>query len=120
MVEVYCGDCRDLVPGLGLFDFIFADPPFNIGQSYVGYLDSREDFERFTFQWIRVCWEACDGVLALHGNDRLVELYLEAAGHFGMRRVGWVLWTYRFGICWVDGGCLVATILGMGVVRFGS
>ena len=36
MVEVYCGDCRDLVPGLGLFDFIFADPPFNIGQSYVG------------------------------------------------------------------------------------
>ena len=24
MVEVYCGDCRDLVPGLGLFDFIFV------------------------------------------------------------------------------------------------
>ena len=27
-ITLYCGDCRDILPGLGRFDFIFTDPPY--------------------------------------------------------------------------------------------
>ena len=69
LVEVICGDCREVVPNLGKFDFIFADPPFNIGQDYQGYDDSRPDFDEFTPAWIEAAWDACDGVLADSGRS---------------------------------------------------
>lgn len=111
--EILCGDCRQLVPTLGRFDFVFADPPFNIGHPYVGYVDRREDFDSFTAEWIEACWAACDGVMALHGPDDLAEAYLVHARRLGMRRVVWVNWHYRFGQCrdtnWIDARvhCLV-------------
>ena len=77
--EVLRGDCRKLVPTLGQFDFICCDPPFNIGQRYGGYDDQRDDYEEFTLQGIRTMWDACDGVLALHGPDDRAEAYLMAA-----------------------------------------
>jgi adenine-specific DNA-methyltransferase len=107
--SILCGDCRTIVPTLGQFEFVFADPPFNIGQPYSGYSDRRDDFESFTQQWIDVCWNACDGVLALHGPDDLAEAYLIAGRRFGMRRIAWVNWHYRFGQCnrsnWIDARC---------------
>lgn len=112
-VEILCGDCRQLVPQLGRFDFIFADPPFNIGHPYVGYVDRRDDFDTFTAEWIERCWTACEGVMALHGPDDLAEAYLAHARRLGMRRIAWVNWHYRFGQCrdtnWIDARahCLV-------------
>lgn len=106
---VYVGDCLRVVPKLGQFQFIFADPPFNIGHGYTGFKDKRPDFEDWCYQWVRVCWQACSGVLALHGPDALADLYLAAARKLGMRRVAWVNWHYRFGQCtrsnWVDARC---------------
>jgi len=94
---------------IGKFDFVFADPPFNIGHGYDGYDDNRNDYEEFTAEWIEVCWDACDGVLALHGPDDVAELYLIAARALGMRRIAWVNWHYRFGQCgrsnWIDARC---------------
>lgn len=108
-VEVINGDCRRIVPTLGKFDFVFADPPFNIGHPYVGYHDQREDFDQFTEEWVSAVWEACSGVLALHGPDNLAEAYLVAARRLGMPRVAWVNWHYRFGQCgrgnWIDARC---------------
>lgn len=108
-IEIIHGDCRDIVPTLGQFDFVFADPPFNIGHGYNGYHDRRDDFDDFTLDWISVCWQACDGVIALHGPDDLAELYLIAARRLGMRRIAWVNWHYRFGQCsrsnWIDARC---------------
>ena len=110
-MTVFCGDCVKLVRQLGRFDFVFADPPFNIGQRYSGYEDRRErsDYERFTFDWITACWAVCHGVLALHGPDDLVELYLHAARRLKMKRIAWVNWHYRFGQCgrtnWIDARC---------------
>jgi adenine-specific DNA-methyltransferase len=112
-VEILRGDCRRLVPTLGRFDFVFADPPFNIGHPYVGYVDRRDDFDSFTAEWIEACWAACDGVMALHGPDDLAEAYLSHARRLGMRRIAWVNWHYRFGQCrdtnWIDARahCLV-------------
>lgn len=30
-VQVFCGDCREIVPGLGRFDLLLCDPPYGIG-----------------------------------------------------------------------------------------
>lgn len=107
--EVIHGDCRELMPTLGKFDFVFADPPFNIGQEYNGYADRRDDFEEFTLDWIAKAWEACDGVMALHGPDELAELYVIAKRRLGMQRIAWIHWHYRFGQCgrsnWIDARC---------------
>jgi DNA modification methylase len=106
--EVLCGNSIKLVPTLGKFDFIFADPPFNIGQQYN---DSRADFSKFTRRWIEVCWDALRsrGVLALHGNDSLAAMYVRTAARLKMRRVAWVIWHYRFGQCgrsnWINAHC---------------
>jgi len=94
---------------MGRFDFVFADPPFNIGHHYKGYADDRADYAQWTQKWIEVCWDACDGVMALHGNDDLADAYLTAARLLGMRRIAWVNWHYRFGQCqrrtWIDARC---------------
>ena len=104
--KILLGDCREIVPTLGTFEFVFADPPFNIGHPYKGYNDNREDYESFTGEWIEACWNACSGVLALHGPDCLAEAYLIHARRLGMRRIAWVNWHYRFGQCnssnWID------------------
>jgi len=107
--DIRVGDCRELVPDMGQFEFVFADPPFNIGHGYNGYDDRRDDFDEFTAEWIEVCWNACDGVMALHGPDDLAEQYLMAARHLNMRRIAWLNWHYRFGQCgrgnWIDARC---------------
>jgi site-specific DNA-methyltransferase (adenine-specific)/modification methylase len=30
-VTIYCGDCREIVPRLGMFDLLLTDPPYGIG-----------------------------------------------------------------------------------------
>lgn len=110
------GDCRRIVPELGQFDFVFADPPFNIGQKYMGYKDSvgETEYLNFTIQWISQCCEAVrpGGVIAMHGPDQLVEEYLSdmrSLAYEGWERIAWVNWHYRFGQCgrsnWIDSRC---------------
>lgn len=112
--KVIAGDCRDVVPQLGRsFAFVFADPPFNIGRNYRDYNDrmSAKDYEDFTCAWMAVCWQACHGVMALHGPDNVAELYLRFARVLGFadKRIAWVNWHYRFGVChrhnWIDARC---------------
>lgn len=103
------GDCRDIVPEQGMFDLVFADPPFNIDHPYIDYKDKRQDYSLFTSQWVRTCWDACSGVMALHGPDALADSYLGIARSLGMRRIAWLNWHYRFGQCtwsnWIDARC---------------
>ena len=112
--RVLCGNCLDLIPTLGQFDFIFADPPFNLDHDYIGFKDMlpRGKYVEFTRNWIDVCIGALaqDGVLAMHGNDDLAMLYLHmTAGSNDLQRIAWVNWHYRFGQCgrgnWIDARC---------------
>lgn len=107
------GDAAVVVPTIPVqFDFIFADPPFNIGEDYIGFEDNRTPAEYgvWTADWIRACWAKCRGVMCLHGPDSLASMYLLAA-HVtpNMRRIAWVNWHYRFGQCnrnnWIDARC---------------
>ena len=108
-IKVLQGDCREVVPTLGRFKMVFGDPPFNVGMAYRGYNDKRDDYPEFTAEWIKVCWDACDGILALHGPDDLLPHFLKSAETLQMRRIAWVNWHYRFGQCgrgnWIDARC---------------
>lgn len=96
------------------YDFIFSDPPYNIGQEYKGFEDRIPPGEHsvFTLQWIAACIDHLypTGILCLHGTDAMVELYLRImAMHPEFKRVAWINWHYRFGQCtfnnWIDSRC---------------
>jgi site-specific DNA-methyltransferase (adenine-specific) len=116
-VRVYRGNCIDILPKLGMkFDFIFADPPFNIGQDYAGYDDNMEEtaYGNFMATWMIYCRDTLksNGVMALHGPDDLALKYgwvMEYANRSQFKRIAWVNWHYRFGQCgrgnWIDARC---------------
>lgn len=111
--KVLCGDCVELLPKHGPYDFIFVDSPFNIGQKYNGYEDNIDDWEfsRNLFNWVSTSYEnlTSTGILCLHGPDSLCEMYLDVAKQRGYKRIAWVNWHYRFGQCgrgnWIDARC---------------
>lgn len=111
--RIYHGDCVKILPKVGQFNFAFADPPFNIGQKYMEYEDTKEavEYNRWTTWWIRMLWMSLkpNGVMALHGPDDLVKLYLQVEDTLKLTRIGWVNWHYRFGQCgrgnWIDARC---------------
>ena len=111
MSEVIHGNCIEVLPTLGKFDFIFADPPFNIGKDYDNYSDTIEDYWDWCEQWIALCWDHLEpnGVLCLHGTDTLAEIFLCSARRLKMNRIAWINWHYRFGQCtrtnWIDARC---------------
>jgi DNA modification methylase len=41
-IEIYCGDCREVLPTLAPVDLVLTDPPYAIGASYESYVDSNE------------------------------------------------------------------------------
>jgi len=111
-VKAYHGDCIKLLSQHGPYDFIFADPPFNIDRDYDGFKDKIDDAKYYTWthQWMKECWYNLKGtgVLALHGNDNLAEIYL-GLPIIRKHRIAWVNWHYRFGQCnrnnWIDSRC---------------
>lgn len=114
--RVICGDSVAEVTKLApwKFDLVFADPPFNIGQDYVGHDDRMTPaaYGAFTAKWTAACAAAVapGGIMALHGPDGLVLPYLTAMAMTpGFHRLAWVHWTYNFGQCgrgnWIDASC---------------
>ena len=53
MSELYHGDCLQVIPHLGLFNMVFADPPDGIGYSYNEYDDKRKPDEYLS--WLNTC-----------------------------------------------------------------
>jgi len=104
--RVYVGDCRGVVPMLPeararKVDLIFADPPFNWNRAYDKWDDSmpREDYLRFTAEWL----DCCIGALADRGSmwvnipdDTAAEIVVHLKGR-GLQMVNWCIWHYRFG-----------------------
>jgi site-specific DNA-methyltransferase (adenine-specific) len=100
---VYNSDCVELMRGWkGAFrpDFIFADPPFNIGQNYDTHVDNMppSQFNAFTRNWVECCAMMLreGGVLAINVPDSMVGLILTTCP---LQRIDWVIWHFRFGQC---------------------
>jgi len=102
--RLYVGDCRDILanlPDKGRVDLIFADPPFNWDVPYDGWRDGmpRQQYEKFTFEWLDGCIEA----LAPHGalwvnipDDSAAEVVLHLKRR-GLTMINWCIWHFRFG-----------------------
>lgn len=112
--QIINADCLDQLPKFAPeeeFDFIFADPPFNIGQRYEGYRDALNnvDYKCWTLAWLDRCWNRCRGVMAIHGSCQVAELYEYWARSRGHQRVADLAWHYRFGQCsranWINAHC---------------
>lgn len=116
MIEVIHGDCIEYLKDLVVRpDFIFADPPFNIGHGYDGFDDSvdAEKYQSWTTDWIINCWEALSdgGAMVIHGSVKLRPIFwtsiieLGLAGNFENE----IVWHYRFGQCrrsdFIDNHC---------------
>lgn len=59
MIELYAGDCLDVVSGWGdaSVDLIFTDPPFNIGKNYgASSTDRKGDYVDWCRKWISECF----------------------------------------------------------------
>lgn len=103
------GDCRaaireNLDGWRHQVDFLFADPPFNIGHEYDEYQDIRDDdeFQDFMRQWLALaCYlPRTGGLFAVHVPDSLVGLVLDHFSHLpNWKRIDWIIWHYRFGQC---------------------
>jgi len=104
--RVYVGDNRDVLPTIpevraSSVDLVFADPPFNWNRAYDKWDDKlpREDYLKFTAQWLDVCVDA----LAPHGSiwvnipdDTAAEIVMHLKGR-GLEMINWCVWHYRFG-----------------------
>ena len=105
---VYHADCVKLMRSwAGAFrpDFIFADPPFNIGENYDSHDDRMSDaeFKDWTYQWFKCCRDTIKpgGVIAINVPDDMVFRILWCADVFSpaLKRIDWCIWHYRFGQC---------------------
>jgi site-specific DNA-methyltransferase (adenine-specific) len=102
--RVYVGDSRDLLAALperGKVDLVFADPPFNWDVPYAEWDDGmpREEYERFTFDWL----DGCIDVLSPHGSlwvnipdDTAAEVVVHLKRR-GLTMMNWCIWHFRFG-----------------------
>jgi len=42
-LTIYHGDCREVLPELGIYDLVLTDPPYGVGLEYDGYDDSERN-----------------------------------------------------------------------------
>lgn len=101
-VEIYVGDCRGVVPTIKQqYNMIFADPPFNWGRNYDLWDDSisRNDYLKFTNEWIDVCEQALlpGGAFWVNIPDDSAAEVVIALKSKGLIMRNWCIWHYRFG-----------------------
>jgi site-specific DNA-methyltransferase (adenine-specific) len=111
--EVLVGDCREVLAGhasvaRGEVDLVFADPPFNWNRAYDQWDDKmpREDYLKFTYDWLDLCIGALKPTGTLFVNipdDTCAEIVCYLKGQLGrkpvqvLHMVNWCVWHYRFG-----------------------
>jgi len=102
--DVYVGDCRRIMADMpsGIVDLVFADPPFNWNFQYNGWHDNlpREDYLRFTDEWI----DECVRLLSPRGSiwinipdDTAAEIVMLLKKKHRLEMINWCIWHYRFG-----------------------
>jgi site-specific DNA-methyltransferase (adenine-specific) len=102
--KIHQGDCIDLMQKIeaGTIDFVFADPPFNIGYEYDEYHDRQEDDEYVSWsaQWMAEVFRVLksDGTFWLAIGDEFAAELNVAAKEIGFKTRSWVVWYYTFGV----------------------
>lgn len=110
--RVWVGDCRRILSKLpealdGRVDLVFADPPFNWNRAYDKWDDAmpREDYLKFTREWLNLCRAALRPGGAMWVNipdDTAAEIVMhlktaDGEGQPALEMENWCIWHYRFG-----------------------
>lgn len=106
--QIFCGDCREILKAQeevwrGAFDFVFADPPFNIGHNYDVYDDSisSNEFYDFMREWLARIADILrpGGIVATHVPWQLLYYVLDAYNNpfHELQQIQHIIWHYRFG-----------------------
>ena len=105
-VDVWIGDCREQLRNLPAIreqrvDLVFADPPFNWNRAYDKWQDNmpREDYLKFTQEWLDVCIGGLRPGGAMWVNipdDTCAEIVMHLKQR-GLEMENWCIWHYRFG-----------------------
>lgn len=111
--RVFVGDCRDVLARLpeardGMFDVVFADPPFNWKRGYDEWDDDMPEhaYLAFTYDWLSLCVTALRPGGSLWVNipdDWAAEIVcflkgrLERTPPANLHMENWCVWHYRFG-----------------------
>lgn len=99
---LYHADCEGFMQSCEGFkaDLVFADPPFNIGETYDSHDDNMPsvEFYQFTNSWLSAAMKLVksNGILAINVPDSMVCFILTLCN---FQRIDWVIWHYRFGQC---------------------
>jgi DNA modification methylase len=102
--QILCGDCVEILGRAGgpFADFVFADPPFNIGYAYDQYDDTkgRQKYLAWSRQWIGACVRVLKPEGSFYiaiGDDYAAHLRLIAEDEFGLTLRNWIICHYSFG-----------------------
>jgi DNA modification methylase len=64
-VEVYLGDCREVMPTLGKVDAAITDPPYGVGFKYESHDDTATGYIDWCAAWFADLQAATDGPIAV-------------------------------------------------------
>lgn len=56
---LYLGDCREILPGLGVVDAVITDPPYGIGFEYESHIDTPEGYGEFIWSVMSSAEKLC-------------------------------------------------------------
>jgi len=100
---IYCGDAIELLNAwpAGRVDLVFADPPFNIGYVYHGYVDDvpNGEYVAWSRAWMAACRRALadDGSFYIAIGDDFAADIRVIGRELGLHLRNWIIWHYTFG-----------------------
>lgn len=54
-IEIWHGDCREILPRLPKVDLVLTDPPYGIGEAYASFVDTPENVRQLVSEVVPLC-----------------------------------------------------------------
>lgn len=99
MHRLICGDVLDVLPTLGRFKCLIADPPDNIGLGYDGYDDNlpTSKYTGLLFEWLRQFVDSADIVWVSFNSKWIFDVCGIVRDHFSYYESRIFIQTFTFG-----------------------
>jgi DNA modification methylase len=68
-IQIYCGDCREILPTLPKVDLVLTDPPYGIGLNYGAHDDSPERYWEWFIPTLDLIRSVCPALVMTHRQD---------------------------------------------------
>jgi len=96
-VQLYLGDCLDLLPTLatGSVDLVFCDPPYNISKAVWDKWPTQAQYLEWCGRWVQECHRVLKGNGAFwvsHSEPKVLARISDMIDETGRRMVNWVTW----------------------------